>query len=114
QAEGEKNGFLQPLVYRPGAVVAAFGNTDLAAVEQVQRGLDRIANFAAGGRADAVAFFERALYGGGQGGGIGRTHRNSLNFDAYFRLSGCRKVDFIELGTALEQVPRKMKPLLAG
>ena len=63
------------------------------------------------GRIDSRLIFLVAVDGGGQGGQLGRGHRNSLNFEAYFRLSGCRKVDFINRKDALEQVPGKMKPL---
>ena len=54
---------------------------------------------------------EGAVDGLGKGGEVGRVHRNSLNFEAYFRLSGRRKVDFINQQNALEQLPGKMKPL---
>ena len=61
EPERQKHGLLQPLVHRPVSVRAAFGHAGLAAVEQVERLFDRLADFAPGRGRDLVAIVEGGL-----------------------------------------------------
>jgi hypothetical protein len=54
------------LVDRPGAVAAALGDPCLAAVEQVERGLDRLTHRALGGGRDVGALLEGVVDGLGK------------------------------------------------
>ena len=63
EAERQQHRLLEPLVDPPVAVCAPLGDARDAAVEQVERRLDRIANGALGGRADAVALLESVIDG---------------------------------------------------
>ena len=74
QPERQQHGFLQPLVDGPCAVAAALGDARLAAVEQVERGLDRLAHRAFGGGRDVVALLEGVVDGLGE---IGVRHAMS-------------------------------------
>ena len=60
EAEREQHRLLQPLVDGP-AVGGLLGDAQLAAVEQVERGLDRVADLAPGVEADPLAVRERGL-----------------------------------------------------
>ena len=58
EPERQQHRLLQPLVDGPAAVGLPFGDARLAAVEQVERGLDRLAHLAARRRRDLVALVE--------------------------------------------------------
>ena len=66
EPEREQHRLLEPLVDPPVAVRALLGDARLAAVEQVERRLDRLAHRALGGRADAVALLESVVDGLGE------------------------------------------------
>ncbi len=80
EAEGEEHRLLEPLVDRPGAVLTAFSDAYLAAVEQVQRRFHGVANRAAGAGVDGVAPFESGLDRLRQGGEVVVRHRKSFEF----------------------------------
>jgi hypothetical protein len=62
QAEGQQHGLLEPLVHDP-AVAALFRDAGVAAVQQVQGRVDRLADFAFGFGANGVSVLERVLDG---------------------------------------------------
>ena len=66
EAERQQHGLLQPLVDLPAAVGLALGDARLAGVEQVERGLDRLAHRALGLGADVVARLEGLVDGLGK------------------------------------------------
>jgi hypothetical protein len=59
EAERQQHRLLQPLIDLPLAAGLALGDAGLALVEQLQRGIDRVADFAPGRGRDAVAGIER-------------------------------------------------------
>jgi len=83
QAEGQQYGLFQPLVNRPVAIFAACGDARLAAVEQVERGFDGVADLAAGRGGNRVAIVESRIYDVFEGAEIRGVHLNSLNFVVY-------------------------------
>ncbi len=60
EAEGEQHRLLEPLMDRP-ALGGLLGHAQLAPIEQVQRGLDGVADLAPGVEADPLAVRERGL-----------------------------------------------------
>ncbi|MCY1296924.1 hypothetical protein D9M70_463400 [compost metagenome] len=83
EAEGKQHRLLQPLIDRPHAILAALGNADLAAVEQVQCRLHGIAHCAARSGVNGIAVFKGGLDRLRQGGEVVVRHRNSLKFGGY-------------------------------
>ena len=72
EPERQQHGLLEPLVDGPGAVAALLGDARLAAVEQVERRLDRFAHRTLGRRPDVVALLEGVVDGLGEiGVGMG-------------------------------------------
>ena len=71
----------------PVAVRAFFGDACNAAVEQVERSFDRLADGALGGRADAVALLE-CLVNDGRKLGVG--HDEFLADSSVWMAGGCR------------------------
>ena len=66
QSKRQQHRFLEPLIDPPGAACLTLGDAGGAAVEQVERLLDRFAHRALGGRADLIAPLEGGVDGRGQ------------------------------------------------
>src|SRR5581483_8509528 len=75
EAERQQHRLLQPLMHLPFAVSLTFGDARFAFVEQVERVIDGLADFAVGGGRNAFAGVERGVDGGFEGGS---GHRVSL------------------------------------
>jgi hypothetical protein len=75
EAERQQHRLLQPLVDLPLAAGLALGDADLAPVEQLERVIHRVPDFALGRGGDTVAGIERGVDGGFEGG---KRHRDFL------------------------------------
>ncbi len=71
QAERQEHGLLQPFVDGPFAVVLLLGDAHRAGIEQLERGLHRLAHFAARGNADRLPIVECSLDNPAKLGNVG-------------------------------------------
>ena len=63
EAERQEHRLLEPLIDPPGPVGLFLGDARFAGIEQIERGLDRVAHRALGCQADFVALFEGVVDG---------------------------------------------------